>query len=319
MPAGIPLKKRMVIFAVLLFTSGLVACNPKTIPQTDVFLTFFDDAGREITLTEKPKKVAVLFSSYAEIWTSVGGQITVTVGESVERGFAKKGTVLVNDGAGKTIDREALLAATPDFIIGSTDIPAQVNSAEFFLNHGIPFALFHVEDFSDYKRVMRIVCDINENETAYQTLVEDTEKQILTVLNSVPNTPPKRILFVRCASSAKATKAKTAEENFVCRMLKELHTENVAERAKILLDGLSVEAVLQEDPEMIFFSTMGDEASARNYVTALLQESAWQHLSAVKNGNYYFLPKDLFQFKPNHHWANAYEYLFRILYGEETA
>ena len=40
-----------------------------------------------------------------------------------------------------------------------------------------------------------------------------------------------------------ATKAKTADENFVCKMLNELGTYNIAENAPILLDGLSLSLI----------------------------------------------------------------------------
>jgi iron complex transport system substrate-binding protein len=101
-------------------------------------------------------------------------------------------------------------------------------------------------------------------------------------------------------------------------MLNELGTYNVAEGAKVLLDGLSVEEVLMQNPEMIFVSSMGNEDAAKRNVEALFSEGAWQTLDAVKNGRIYFLPKDLFQYKPNARWAEAYRYLTEILYDNET-
>ena len=37
-------------------------------------------------------------------------------------------------------------------------------------------------------------------------------------------------------------------------------------------------------------------------------------LSAVKGGRCHYLPKELFQYKPNARWAEAYEYLIDLLY-----
>ena len=50
-------------------------------------------------------------------------------------------------------------------------------------------------------------------------------------------------------------------------------------------------------------------------MNAVLEEPAWQSLSAVKNGDYVYLPKDLFQFKPNAKWDKAYQYLIDLVYG----
>jgi iron complex transport system substrate-binding protein len=124
------------------------------------------------------------------------------------------------------------------------------------------------------------------------------------------------ILFVRAGSSAKVTKAKTVENHFVCAMLKELGTFNIAEKAPILLDGLSTEEILLSDPDFILFTTMGDEETGTAYMESLLADPVWQSLTAVKTGQVYQLPKELFQYKPNARWAEAYAYLIELLYGD---
>ena len=103
----------------------------------DVFYAFTDSEGREVKIKERPGDVAVLFSSYAEMWILAGGEVCVTVGESVERGFASENVPLVDAGAGKTVDREALLAAKPDFVIASADIAAQAELADYLDSVGI--------------------------------------------------------------------------------------------------------------------------------------------------------------------------------------
>ena len=128
-------------------------------------------------------------------------------------------------------------------------------------------------------------------------------------------TQRKKILFIRAGSGASATKAKTAEQHFAAAMLEELGTYNIADNAPVLLDGLSIEEILREDPELIFVSTMGKESAAKEYMASVLAEPTWQSLSAVQNDRVIYLPKDLFQFKPNARWGEAYEYLIGVLYG----
>lgn len=280
-------------------------------------IVFTDDAGRKTELSKNPKKVAVLFSSLAETVTLAGGSVDVTVGEAVERGFASESAVLVDADAGKRIDTELLISENPDFVVGSYDIAAHRDLAQLLSDSGIPTALFHMESFDDYARIMKILCEIFDNEESYTENVEDVQKEIEEVLLRVPNEEAKSILFVRCSSSAKATKAKTKDENFVCAMLDELNTYNIAERAPVLLDGLSIEEIILQNPDYIFFSSMGEEESAREYMSSLLQSERWQTLDAVKNKNYVFLDKELFHFKPNNRWAVAYETLVNLLYGDE--
>ena len=69
------------------------------------------------------------------------------------------------------------------------------------------------------------------------------------------------------------------------------------------------------DPDFIFISTMGKESAAKAHMETVLAEPAWQSLSAVKNGRVIYLPKELFQFKPNARWGDAYAYLIEVLYA----
>lgn len=282
----------------------------------EVFYSFADSEGRGVVLKDRPERVAVLFSSYAEMWILAGGEVDVTVGESVERGFADEGTPLVDSGAGKTIDREALLAAEPDFVIASADIAAQAELAGLLDSLGIPCALFRVDSFYDYAEVMKELCAITGRDDLYEKNAAAIGAEIEKILASVDKSAAPRILFVRCGSSYGATKAKTAAENFVCRMLEELGAVNIADSAPELSDGLALEAILAADPEVIFFSTMGNEEKSRAYMDSVLAGEAWQSLSAVREGRYVYLDKDLFQFKPNARWDAAYKFLAEYLYGE---
>ena len=46
------------------------------------------------------------------------------------------------------------------------------------------------------------------------------------------------------------------------------------------------------------------------------ENPAWAGLSAVKNGRYVLLPKELFHYKPNVRWGESYACLAEILYPE---
>lgn len=285
------------------------------------FYSFTDDAGRQVVLEKKPEKVAVLLSSYADIWQLAGGEMSATVGESVERGIVPEGVLLVDDGAGKTIDIELLLASEPDLVICSADLAGQIEAAEVLAEAGVAVAAFHVESFEDYLRVLKICADLMENPEAYaaygQAIQEQIQKTIAQAQEKAEKQGKKRILFIRAGSSYSATKAKTADNHFACQMLEELGAENIADQAQTLLEGLSLEEILLQNPDYIFISTMGDEQAAKEYMQSLFDLPEWQQLDAVRQGNYAFLPKELFHFKPNAKWAEAYTYLAERL--DETA
>jgi iron complex transport system substrate-binding protein len=62
---------------------------------------------------------------------------------------------------------------------------------------------------------------------------------------------------------------------------------------------------------------MGDEEAARQNMESILSSRVYSSLDAVKGGRCYYLPKDMFQYKPNAKWAEAYLYLAEILYENE--
>ena len=289
----------------------LVPPDPPT-----AYASFQDSAGETIVLPEKPERVAVLFSSFAELWQLAGGTVAVTVGESVERGFVPEGTPLVDDGAGKKIDLERLLVEEPDFVICSGDIAAQAETAEALNELNIPAAQFMVESFADFLQVFEICTTITGDETAFETYGTGQQKAIEGIL-AENNFAGVDILFIRAGSSARSVKAKTSEDHFAAEMLKELGARNIADDSLIadavVSETLSIEYIIQEDPDYIFFTAMGDEAASQSFVKEMLQEDAWSSLSAVKEGNYAFLTKELFHFKPNGRWAEAYETLAGLL------
>lgn len=278
---------------------------------------FTDSSGAYVEVGVNPETVAVLFSSFADIWKTVGGNVDITVGETVERGFADETAALVDDGAGKSINTEALIASEPDFVIGSYDIPAQVEAVEILRKAGVPCALFRVECFEDYLGTLKICADIAGNAAVYDEYGVKVKEEIEDILQKIPeNEEKKNILFIRSGSGASSAKAKTAKEHFAAAMLDELSAHNIADDAPVLLDGLSIEEIIAKDPDMIFISTMGSEQAAKEYMDSVLETPAWQALTAVKEKRYYYLPKDLFQFKPNARWGEAYVYLARLLYPE---
>lgn len=279
------------------------------------FHQFEDFSGKKVTVTSKPKKVAVLFSSLADVWTIAGGEVAITVGESVQRGICKDDVLLVDGGAGKTIDVEKLISYEPDFVIYSLDVEAQCKAAEILEKSKILTAGMRIDSIEDYIKALTICTSLLDNNENLKQYGEDVLKEIEEIkAKTVESSYIPTILFIRSGSSANSAKAKKSDDNFAAKILDDLQCINIADSAEILLDGLSIEEILIKDPEHIFISIMGDEAAGKAYMESLIKSESWNQLSAVKNGRVHYLPKDLFHYKPCERWAEAYEYLYEILY-----
>ncbi|NLK44983.1 MAG: ABC transporter substrate-binding protein, partial [Tissierellia bacterium] len=115
------------------------------------------------------------------------------------------------------------------------------------------------------------------------------------------------------SSEAKAKK----DDNMTCKILEELGTINIAAKHETLLEELSIEEIIEEDPEYIFVTTMGNtEKAIEALKNGIEKNPAWSNLKAVKNDNYVILPKELFHYKPNAKWGESYRYLAEIIYPE---
>ena len=181
---------------------------------------------------------------------------------------------------------------------------------------GIPVAYFDVVSFPDYLRLLDICTDITGRKDLYEQYGAAVQEQIDRVLERKRTDNP-TVLTLR--ASASSVKAKNSGSTVLGAMLKDLGCVNIADSDAMVLEDLSVEYILQRDPDYIFIVQHGDdEEGMRAHVQRFLVEHpAWSRLSAVKNGNVYFMEKKLYNLKPNTRWGEAYEKLEAILAHEE--
>ena len=304
----------VVIVVLLIFISGAVETNKPE--SSGEYFTFTDSEGEIVELSHKPQKTAVLFSSLAECWIEAGGEVYVTVGESVERGLVKEETELVDKGAGKTVDTEKLISLEPDFVICSADIASHRDVASALKKAKIPVAMLRMDTFEDYLTILRTLTKITGKTENYEQFGENAKSEIEQIISGGKRENNPKILFVRSGSSYSSAKAKKADDNFAAKILEVLGCVNIADKAETLLDNLSAEVILKENPQYIFVSVMGDYDNSKAYMQELLAKKEYASLDAVKNGRVYFLPKELFQYKPCGRWAESYRYISSILNNE---
>ena len=304
----------VVIVVLLIFISGAVETNKPE--SSGEYFTFTDSEGEIVELSHKPQKTAVLFSSLAECWIEAGGEVYVTVGESVERGLVKEETELVDKGAGKTVDTEKLISLEPDFVICSADIASHRDVASALKKAKIPVAMLRMDTFEDYLTILRTLTKITGKTENYEQFGENAKSEIEQIISVEKRENNPKILFVRSGSSYSSAKAKKADDNFAAKILEDLGCVNIADKAETLLDNLSAEVILKENPQYIFVSVMGDYDNSKAYMQELLAKKEYASLDAVKNGRVYFLPKEMFQYKPCGRWAESYRYISSILNNE---
>ena len=308
-----------ILSLLLVFCLFLSACGSQESPESpevlDSAVTFTDDLGRSITV-DSPRRVAPLLGSFAQIWMLAGGTVHATAEDAWDDLNLDLPETAINLGHTKKLSLELLLEAEPDFILASLNTRQQVEWMETLEATGIPVAYFDISDFEDYLRLLDLCTNITgrkelykENGTAVQKQIEAVVEQSKARLEK--EAPPTVLSMV---ASATNVYVKNSQGNVLGEMLHKLGCVNIADSDSLLLENLSLEHILQADPDYIFIVQRGDdEEGMRQYVRQIMLENpAWGQLTAVQNGSVYFMEKNLYNLKPNHRWGEAYEKLEAI-------
>ena len=309
--------KRIIVIVLLLSTLfSVTACNGNDENENESTVTFTDALGREVSVQKNPERVAALLGSFADVWMLAGGELCATAEDAWEDFGLDLGNA-VNIGGAHSPSLELLISADPDLVIASASTASNVEMKETLEAMGITVAYFDVDNFEDYLNMLNICTDI----TARKDLYEQNGLAIKAQIDNIKaqyadeNIPDiqRKVLLLRAASSF--VKAKGSRGTILGEMLSDMGCINIADSNTGLLENLSVEAIVREEPHHIFVVTMGsDTEAAKKSLENLMKENpAWNTLDAVKNGRLHVMDKTLFNLKPNDRWAESYEILYEKL------
>ena len=281
-------------------------------------VTFTDDLGREVTVSN-PQRVVACMGSFAGAWQLAGGTL---VGAS-DDAFAHYGvdsSAVSGVGKSTALNLEGILDLDPGFVImtgisdGKHSTGVSQEDLESSLDEaGVPVAFFKVTTFSDYERMMGIFCQITGRDDLYQQNVADVRSKIDTDIQtySVADKAP-TVLVVSAYSKGLVVQNSTGMTGAIVR---DLGAVNIADENPSLLSDFSTEAVVEADPDYILvLAASDDEATAQQYYEdAVGSDSAWADLTAVKEGHVTMLDAAHFLYKPLDKWAESYEIVGQAL------
>lgn len=291
---------------------------PENAAETDTEsgpVVFEDALGRTVSV-EKADRVAALLGSFADVWQTAGGELVAATGDAWTSLELPLSEDVVNLGSFLQPDVEQLIAVQPDLVLASANTDADVELEGLLTEAGINIAYFDVSDFRDYLEMLDVCTEITGRRELYEQYGTNVAEQIARVKERIDGSSP-RVLFLRASSNNVKVKGSTGTVGG--ELLADLGCVNIADSEEGLLEDLSLEAILVAEPDYIFLTTQGSdtEAAMKAVEETLTSNPAWSSLTAVKEGRYYLLDKQLFNTKPNARWAEAYEQLADILYPEE--
>ena len=310
------MKKSLSIFLTLVLLA-LFGCSaqPEANPAENA-VVFTDALGRKVTIEKEPQRVAALIGSFADVWQLSGGTVCATAEDAWDDLGLELGDA-VSLGGAHSPSLETLLSTEPYFVIASASTSSNVEMKEVLENAGIPVAYFDVDCFEDYLNMLDICTDMTGRKDLYEqngTRIAEQIEAIREECAAADLTEKERtVLLLRAASTS--VKAKNSEGTILGEMLKDLGCINIADSDETLLENLSVESVIRQEPYRIFVVTMGnDTEKAMDNLSRMMEENpTWGTLEAIRENRLYVMDRKLFNNKPNAKWAESYEKLSEIL------
>lgn len=309
------MNKRLYMWIVLLAALLLGGCgNFVVIENPSAAVQFTDSLGQVVSLPCAPVKVTALSASFADMWLLAGGDLVGVTADAAERGLPlPEYTEII--GSVKKPNAELILAQQPDLVLLSADIESHYILAQTLKQSGIPCAFCRVETFSEYLVLLKTFTDLTGQKSAYEQYGAEQADAIAKIVKQAKAQVKKpTVLLIRALS----TRAKALpRDNMVSLMADELGANSMTAQYPSMLEELSMEAILRENPDRILVIPMGDSQAALDALKHSVEaDPAWNTLAAVRKGHYRILDQELFHYKPNARWAESYQVLYDILYGE---
>lgn len=277
--------------------------------------TFTDANGREVALIQ-PERVVALYGSYGKVWLEAGGELLAIPEDALSASIVAEKEGIRSIGSHKQPGMELLFSLNPDFVILSADIAEHAAIGETLEQAGVTCAYFSNRDWRDYMEMVGLFTEMTGDAARLDELTASVQQPIEEMLEKARKDEAygqRTALLLRVNSTS--VRSKDSESTIAGVMLRDMGFVNIADSDATLMENLTMEAILLADPDWIFAVPQGadTDAALRSLENALTGNPAWATLTAVQNGRFVMLPKELFHQHPNADWAQAYAHIQALL------
>lgn len=295
------------------------------LPHSDKFtvkdgaVTFTDMLDREVTIPQNPQRVIVLDYNSLDLWYYAGGTavgrtdhiLTESRADESDIGKAIRDVEVIN-GSHDPVNIEMIVDKEPDLIIISPTGKTHLEAVEAFEQYEIPYFAWSYDCFDGFIENLELFTLLNDREDLYEQYALDNITRRNAVLEKIKDHDP--VTMVMLLPHATRGIYALASSGYLGNLCNDMKLENIA--GVTSSTNISVESLIDIDPEWILSrggSGKGTEEVAREIYEAF---PLWFELTAVKEGRYKHLPGELFLYHANTRYADAYEYLGKLIYPD---
>ena len=268
-----------------------------------------DALGRQVEFEIMPERVLSLYASFTDLWLEAGGTLVGTVESST---LPEAAADIPKLGKG-TPNVEDILTYEPDLVLLSAGRSAHQELADVFDQNGIQYLFIDYNNFEECLSTYQKFCQLTDRSDLFESQGLKMQEEIKSI---VAEQGEKEFTYLLLFATSKSVTTK--DDNIASEIINECGGINIAEDGAVANEEskqFSLEKILEMDPDYIFVQTMGtvEKAQAR-LESDILSNPAWNGLSAVQGDRYLYLPKELFLYKPNMKYPDAYQTLVDMIH-----
>jgi len=268
-----------------------------------------DELGRQVEFEILPERVPSLYASFTDLWLEAGGSLVGTVDSST---LPEAAGDIPKLGKG-TPNVEDILTYEPDLVLLSASRSAHQELADVFDQNGIQYLFIDYNNFEECLSTYEKFCQLTDQADLFESNGLKMQEEIKTIVSEQEKNEFTYLLLF--ATSKSVT---TKDDNIASEIINECGGINIAEDGAVANEEskqFSLEKILEMDPDYIFVQTMGSVEKAQARLESdILSNPAWNGLSAVQGDRYLYLPKELFLYKPNMKYPDAYQYFVDLIH-----
>lgn len=280
-------------------------------------VTIKDVMGNEVTLKEKPKKIAATSGTFLGILYALGGESICTANLSGGSPVPKDAENLPSIGEVYNPDIEKLVALKPDLAI--TQFGLQNKLIPALKESNIPVLALQMKTYDEVLENLKAIGRIIGNENKTEELITKMEKEKNDIVKKLPQNP-KKVVILYATSNDVSVKLENSIAGNVAKILK---LKNIAAGKKGEGMGgetipFSIEEIVKEDPDVILVTSMvkSDKMAKEVIEKKLGEDTVWKNLRAVKEKKIVYLPQKYFLFNAGEKFVDGIEFMAKAVYPE---
>lgn len=275
-------------------------------------LTVRDLLGREVVLEAAPQNIITTSPSAIEVLYAAGG---TAIARSETAAHPEGVDALPSIGPSYAPAFEAMITMTPDLVIA--DASAQAHLAEAFDGalRGVPVLFIGAVGYDDVATSIRLVGQVIDQNAEAEAAAAAMDSALTEVQAATADLTPPRVLIMNGAIDDFFV---ALPDSFVGDLVARVGGDNVAADQPPTgrfpgYTQLSLEAILETDPEVILTITAGGPSLAG----LVLETETYAGLTAVQDGRVHDIDLEVFLQAPGPRAAEGLRELARLLYGIE--